>query len=114
MFLDNIKKSKIYKNLGRGGVNNIIIIFNWEILSFKCSFVESMMNYFSRAVSPLNEFLGVNSNWQVANSEKMILLLWRGSEVQFLIDQTFDSEITHEIHIQLCFSLTFENNKCIS
>ena len=35
-------------------------------------------------------------------------------KVQFLIDQTFGSEITHEIHIQQCFSLTFVNSKCIS
>ena len=35
-------------------------------------------------------------------------------KIQFLIDQTFGSKITHEIHIQQCFSLTFENGKCIS
>ena len=34
-------------------------------------------------------------------------------KIKFLIDQTCGSEITHEIHIQQCFSLTFENNKCI-
>ena len=34
-------------------------------------------------------------------------------KIQFLIDQTLGSEITHAIHIQECFSLTFVNNKWI-
>ena len=35
-------------------------------------------------------------------------------KIQFLIDKNVGSEITHEIHIQQCFSITFENSKCIS
>ena len=39
-----------------------------------------MMNYFSRAV--LSALFGANSNWQAANSEKMVLLLWPGAKAQ--------------------------------